>query len=49
MQKSLLQKGFLTQNRAQKGKRAIWPQPDHISFLELNMIDHCARLIAHIP
>ncbi len=29
-QKSLLQKGFLTQNRAQKGKRAVWPRPDHI-------------------
>ncbi len=26
-QKSLLQKGFLTQNRAQKGKRAIRPRP----------------------
>ncbi len=27
-QKSLLQKGFLTQNRAQKGKRAFRPRPD---------------------
>ncbi len=26
-QKSLLQKGLLTQNRAQKGKRAIRPRP----------------------
>ncbi len=34
-QKSLLQKGFLTQNRAQKGKRAIRPQPI------LNIVKKC--------
>ncbi len=31
-QKSLLQKGFLTQNRAEKGKRAIRPRPAYIKF-----------------
>ena len=31
-QKSLLQKRFLTQNRAQKGKRAIRPRPAQCHF-----------------
>ena len=38
-QKSLLQKGFLTPNRAQKGKRAIRPRPDfHVSHVDLGYI-----------